>query len=196
VTRIRQIAEQRGEDFNELLIQYTNLINAIVDSRPAGMRICMHLCRGNQGNGIASGGYEPIADFLYGRMDVDAYFLEYDTERAGDFTPLRFMPKNKQVVLGMISTKLRSLSASTSLSGGWRRRANLSIWIGYVSVHNAARPLDFLSRGFRSTIRSASSLIWWKLRTGSGVDLSECSSKEDGLGCGVLAVPNRRLGAR
>src|SRR5262245_42106425 len=107
--QIRRISEQRGEDFDELLRQYTDLINTIVDSRPEGMRICMHLCRGNSGAGIASGGYEPIADFLFGRMHVDAYFLEYDTDRAGDFTPLRFMPKNKQVVLGMISTKLKEL---------------------------------------------------------------------------------------
>jgi 5-methyltetrahydropteroyltriglutamate--homocysteine methyltransferase len=107
--QIRQIAELRGEDFNELLAEYTDLINTIVDNRPAGMRICMHLCRGNSGHGIARGGYEPIADFLFGRMHVDAYFLEYDTDRAGDFSPLRFMPKNKQVVLGMISTKLKEL---------------------------------------------------------------------------------------
>jgi 5-methyltetrahydropteroyltriglutamate--homocysteine methyltransferase len=114
--KVRQISEQRGEDFNELLTQYTDLINAIVDSRPAGMRICMHLCRGNSGAGIASGGYEPIADFLFGRMHVDAYFLEYDTDRAGDFTPLRFMPKNKQVVLGMISTKLKELEPIDELN--------------------------------------------------------------------------------
>jgi 5-methyltetrahydropteroyltriglutamate--homocysteine methyltransferase len=107
--QVRQIAEKRAEDFNELLAQYTDLINAIVDSRPNGMTICMHLCRGNSGHGIARGGYEPIADFLFSRMHVDAYFLEYDTDRAGDFTPLRYMPKNKLVVLGMISTKLKEL---------------------------------------------------------------------------------------
>jgi methionine synthase II (cobalamin-independent) len=107
--QVREIAEQRGENFNELLEQYTNLINTIVDSRPASMRICMHLCRGNSGHGIARGGYEPIADFLFSRMHVDAYFLEYDTDRAGDFSPLRFMPRSKQVVLGMISTKLKEL---------------------------------------------------------------------------------------
>jgi len=116
--KVRQISEQRGENFDELLTQYTDLINTIVDGRPAGMRICMHLCRGNSGAGIASGGYEPIADFLFGRMHVDAYFLEYDTERAGDFTPLRFMPKNKQVVLGMISTKLKKLESIDELK--WR----------------------------------------------------------------------------
>ena len=113
--RIRQIIKERGEKFDELLTQYTDFINEIVDNRPTGMRICMHLCRGNQGKGIASGGYEPIADFLFDRMHVDAYFLEYDTERAGDFTPLRFMPKSKQVVLGMVSTKLKELESIDGL---------------------------------------------------------------------------------
>jgi 5-methyltetrahydropteroyltriglutamate--homocysteine methyltransferase len=124
--RIRQIAKDRGEDFDELLAQYADFINAIVDNRPSGMRICMHLCRGNQGKGIASGGYEPIADFLFGRMHVDAYFLEYDTERAGNFTPLRFMPKNKQVVLGMVSTKLKELESIDELK---RRVAEASQFV-------------------------------------------------------------------
>jgi 5-methyltetrahydropteroyltriglutamate--homocysteine methyltransferase len=106
---IQDIVKGRGENFDELLAQYTEMINAIVRSRPAGMTICMHLCRGNSGHGIASGGYDPIAETLFEKMEVDGYFLEYDTQRAGDFTPLRFVPRNKTVVLGMISTKLKEL---------------------------------------------------------------------------------------
>jgi 5-methyltetrahydropteroyltriglutamate--homocysteine methyltransferase len=64
------------------------------------------MCRGNIGHGMASGGYEPIAERMFGRLAVDGYFLEYDTPRAGDFTPLRFLPKGKKAVLGLVTTKL------------------------------------------------------------------------------------------
>ena len=101
---------KRGEDPVALTGRYARLINDAIKDRPAGMTVGIHLCRGNfKGAWMAEGGYEPVADALFNGTNVDAYFLEYDTPRAGDFTPLRFVPKNKTVVLGLISTKTPQL---------------------------------------------------------------------------------------
>jgi 5-methyltetrahydropteroyltriglutamate--homocysteine methyltransferase len=76
----------------------------------------MHLCRGNfQSTFVASGGYEPVADILFNRIGVDGYFLEYDSERAGGFEPLRFVPKGKSVVLGIVTTKTGRLESKDLL---------------------------------------------------------------------------------
>jgi 5-methyltetrahydropteroyltriglutamate--homocysteine methyltransferase len=99
----------RGEDPEQLIDDYIAAINAAVRTHPAGMTICLHLCRGNAGHGQASGGYDPVAERLLEQTNVDGFFLEYDTERAGDFRPLRHLPKDKVAVLGIISTKLREL---------------------------------------------------------------------------------------
>jgi len=108
--KMREGARQRGDDPNELPRRYAKLINAAIAGRPAGMRICVHLCRGNfKSAWAAQGGYEPVAEVLFNELDVDAYFLEYDDERSGDFAPLRFVPDNKTVVLGLISSKVADL---------------------------------------------------------------------------------------
>ena len=76
------------------------------------MAVAIHLCRGNlKGAWMAEGGYEPIADALFNRLNVGTYCLEYDTERAGDFSPLRFVPKGKRVILGLVSTKTPQLES-------------------------------------------------------------------------------------
>ena len=97
----------RGEDPDELTRTYAKLINSAIAKKPAHMTVGMHLCRGNlKGAWMAEGGYDPIADVLFNQVNVDGYFLEYDTDRAGDFEPLRFVPKgNKMVVLGLITSK-------------------------------------------------------------------------------------------
>jgi 5-methyltetrahydropteroyltriglutamate--homocysteine methyltransferase len=100
---------ERGEDPDSLVDDYIAAINDCVRDRPAGMTICVHLCRGNQGHGQASGGYEPVAERLLQKTDVDGFLLEYDTERAGDFAPLRYLPKSRTAALGIISTKLPEL---------------------------------------------------------------------------------------
>jgi 5-methyltetrahydropteroyltriglutamate--homocysteine methyltransferase len=101
---------RRGEDPVQLTERYARLINDAIKGRSAEMTVGIHLCRGNfKGAWMAEGGYEPVADSLFNSTNVDAYFLEYDTPRAGDFTPLRFVPKNKIVVLGIISTKTAQL---------------------------------------------------------------------------------------
>jgi 5-methyltetrahydropteroyltriglutamate--homocysteine methyltransferase len=107
--RIQEIVRARGEDPQELITDYCAAINAAIAEKPSDFAVCVHLCRGNVGHGQASGGYDPVAERLFQELRVNGYFLEYDTERAGSFEVLRAVPKEKRVVLGMISTKLREL---------------------------------------------------------------------------------------
>ena len=103
---LRKEAESFGEDPNALPKTYAKLINACVAKVPDDMTMCMHLCRGNfAGAWIAEGGYEPVAELLFNEVNVTGYFLEFDSERAGGFEPLRFLPKGKVAVLGLITTK-------------------------------------------------------------------------------------------
>ncbi|KAJ6591515.1 hypothetical protein DFH09DRAFT_1137210 [Mycena vulgaris] len=115
--KMREAAAGRGEDLNTLPRQYAQLINAALRDRPAGMTVGIHLCRGNfRSRHFAEGGYEPIAQVLFEQLDVDVYFLEFDTERAGTFEPLRFLPKGeKVVVLGLISSKVPQLESKDAI---------------------------------------------------------------------------------
>jgi 5-methyltetrahydropteroyltriglutamate--homocysteine methyltransferase len=114
--KMREGARQRGDDPNELPRRYAQLINAAIVERPAGMTICVHLCRGNfKSAWVAEGGYEPVAEVLFNDLAVDGYFLEYDDARSGDFAPLRFVPKTKTVVLGLVTTKLDQLESKDAL---------------------------------------------------------------------------------
>jgi 5-methyltetrahydropteroyltriglutamate--homocysteine methyltransferase len=108
--KMREAARARGDDPNELPHRYAKFINRVVAKKPAGMTLAVHLCRGNfMSTWAAAGGYEPVAEALLSEMNVDAYFLEYDDQRSGDFRPLRFLPKGKIVVLGLVTTKLGEL---------------------------------------------------------------------------------------
>jgi 5-methyltetrahydropteroyltriglutamate--homocysteine methyltransferase len=112
----REDVAARGEDADELTSRYTRLINECIATRPRGMTVAIHLCRGNlKGAWMAEGGYEPIAEALFNKLDVGIYCLEYDTERAGDFAPLRFVPKGKRVILGLVSTKTPQLESRDEL---------------------------------------------------------------------------------
>ena len=114
--KMREEARGRGEDPNELPRTYAALINAALKNRPDDLTVGIHLCRGNyRSTWFAEGGYEPVAEVLFNDLNVDAYFLEYDDERSGDFAPLRFVPKNKVVVLGIISSKLPTLETPKEL---------------------------------------------------------------------------------
>lgn len=105
-----------GEDPDELPHTYAKLLNDAIAGQPADMRFCMHLCRGNfAGNWVAEGGYEPVAEILFNEINVNGYFLEYDTDRAGGFEPLRFVPKDKRVVLGLVTTKKKGLESKDEL---------------------------------------------------------------------------------
>jgi 5-methyltetrahydropteroyltriglutamate--homocysteine methyltransferase len=134
----------RGEDAEHMHLRYIELINAAVKDKPAGMTITTHLCRGNfRSSWVASGGYDFVADAMFNELDVDGFFLEYDDERSGGFEPLRFVPKGKMVVLGLVTTKRPGLESKDEL----KRR-----------IDEAARyvPLDQLCLsgqcGFSSTV--------------------------------------------
>jgi 5-methyltetrahydropteroyltriglutamate--homocysteine methyltransferase len=107
----RDHSRERGDDPDALPARYAKMINTAIEGRPSDMVVTMHSCRGNfRSTWIAQGGYEPIAVRMLGELNVDGYFLEYDTERAGGFEPLRFLPKgNKQVVLGLVTSKSGTL---------------------------------------------------------------------------------------
>ena len=112
----RELAKARGNNPDELPRMYARWINACIADKPAGMTICVHLCRGNfKSSWAAEGGYEPVAEVLFNELQVDGYFLEYDDDRSGDFRPLRFVPKGKRVVLGLVTTKLGTLESKDDL---------------------------------------------------------------------------------
>jgi 5-methyltetrahydropteroyltriglutamate--homocysteine methyltransferase len=99
------IAQIGGDAVNQHLV-YIELINAALTKKPEGMTVCTHLCRGNfRSSWVAAGGYDHVADALFGGLNVDGFFLEYDDERSGGFEPLRFVPKGKRVVLGLVTSK-------------------------------------------------------------------------------------------
>jgi 5-methyltetrahydropteroyltriglutamate--homocysteine methyltransferase len=112
----RQMLRDRGDNPDKLPDIYADMINAAISGRPEGMRMTMHLCRGNyKSMWIAQGGYEPVAEVLFHKINIDAYFMEWDSDRAGSFEPLRLVPKNKQVVLGLVTTKSGKLETKDEL---------------------------------------------------------------------------------
>ena len=103
---LRQQVRERGDDPDQLPMIYADMINAAISDIPADMTITMHLCRGNfRSSFVASGGYDPIAELLFNTIKVHGYFMEYDSERAGNFKPLRYVPRDKTVVLGLVTSK-------------------------------------------------------------------------------------------
>jgi methionine synthase II (cobalamin-independent) len=114
--KLRAFVAERGDDPQMLPHVYARMINAAVSDVPADMTKAMHLCRGNfQSSFVASGGYEPVAEILFNEIDIDAYFMEYDSDRAGGFEPLRFVPKGKMVVLGLVTSKSGTLEEKDAL---------------------------------------------------------------------------------
>jgi 5-methyltetrahydropteroyltriglutamate--homocysteine methyltransferase len=111
----RQAAAE-GADPVKLLDTYIGLLKRIGADRPPGLTLGLHLCRGNfRGRWMAAGGYEPVAEKLFNETPVDVFFLEYDSERAGDFQPLRLLPKGKRAVLGLVSSKRAALEEQSGL---------------------------------------------------------------------------------
>jgi 5-methyltetrahydropteroyltriglutamate--homocysteine methyltransferase len=142
--KMRAAARARGDDPNELPHRYAAFINKVVAKKPVGMTLAMHLCRGNfKSTHAASGNYEPVAEALLSEMNLDAYFMEYDDDRSGDFRPLRYLKPGKTVVLGLVTTKFGQMESKDEL----KRR-----------IDEAARyaPLDQLALspqcGFSSTV--------------------------------------------
>ena len=114
---MRQGAVDRGDDPDELPRTYAALINAALADRPTDLTVAVHLCRGNfRSTHFATGGYEPVAEVLFNELAVDAFFLEYDDERSGDFAPLRFVPDDKTIVLGLVTSKFPRLEPADDLA--------------------------------------------------------------------------------
>lgn len=143
----KELVRSRGEDPERLIDQYFDLFNDSLRDRPGNMTVGVHLCKGNYGYGQGSGGYEPVAERLFQKLDADVYFLEYDDQRAGGFEPLRHLPKDRSAILGIISTKLPALEPADDVC---RRideatkyvdldRLGLSPQCGFASNYNMTR---------------------------------------------------------
>jgi methionine synthase II (cobalamin-independent) len=112
----RRLMRDRGDDPERLAEIYGELINRAIADVPADMTVCMHLCRGNfKSTFMGRGGYDAVQEVLFNRVNVSAYFMEYDDERSGGFEPLRLLPKGKQVVLGLVTTKSGQLESKAEL---------------------------------------------------------------------------------
>jgi 5-methyltetrahydropteroyltriglutamate--homocysteine methyltransferase len=141
---LRERASAEGEDPDDLVRRYAKLINDSVRDAPDDMTVCVHMCRGNHAGGwFAEGGYDPVAEVCFKEIDVDGFFLEYDTPRAGSFAPLKHLAKGKIAVLGLVTTKSPKLESKDEL----RRR---------IDEATKYAPLDALALspqcGFASTI--------------------------------------------
>lgn len=142
--KLRDGAKERGDDPDELPHAYASLINEAIKDRPDDLTISVHLCRGNfRSAWVAEGSYEPVAEVLFNELNVDGYFLEYDDERSGDFAPLRFVPENKTVVLGLITSKVGELEARDEL------RARIDEAAKYMPIANMCLSPQC---GFSSTV--------------------------------------------
>lgn len=142
--KMRENVRRIGEDPNRLPLTYAKLINDCIKDRPPSLTMCMHICRGNfRSAWAAEGGYDPVAEILFNEFKLDGFFLEYDSPRAGSFAPLRFVPKDKKIVLGLVTTKTGEMESADEV----KRR-----------IEEAARhvPLEQLALspqcGFSSTV--------------------------------------------
>jgi 5-methyltetrahydropteroyltriglutamate--homocysteine methyltransferase len=114
--RQREHIGRLGEDPERLHLGYVDAMNRVVADRPPGITVAVHLCRGNlRSHWMAEGSYEFVAEALFGGLQVDGFFLEYDDERSGGFEPLRFVPPGKVVVLGLVTTKRGVLESKADL---------------------------------------------------------------------------------
>jgi 5-methyltetrahydropteroyltriglutamate--homocysteine methyltransferase len=114
--KLRDHAKSIGEDPDKLPHRYVRLLNDIVRGRPKDLVVCMHMCRGNHMSAwVADGGYDPIAEAVFGDLAIDGFFLEYDSPRAGSFAPLRYLTGDKVAVLGLVTTKKPELEAKDLL---------------------------------------------------------------------------------
>jgi 5-methyltetrahydropteroyltriglutamate--homocysteine methyltransferase len=148
--RVRAEVRSRGEDPDALTARYVRLVNDVLAACPPGVTKGVHMCRGNlKGAWMAEGGYEPIAERVFGELAVDAVFLELDTPRAGDLHPLRFIPAPTRVVLGLVSTKTPALESADGLKRRIEEatrhvpleRLGLSPQCGFSSVAGSGQPL-------------------------------------------------------
>ena len=195
----REYLRGRGDDPDRLLHVYADLVNAACAGRTPGMTISMHLCRGNfRSTWMAQGGYERVADILFNQMGVDAYFMEYDTDRAGGFEPLRFLPKGKQVVLGVMTSKTGELESKDQLKRRIDEAAKFAPSTSSACRRNAASPAPRRATCWPRTSSGPSSGAAWRSRGKSGVRVAMLISFGGLPGTGKTTVARalaRRLGA-
>ena len=114
--KMREGVKKLGEDPDQLPLLYANLVNECIKDRPANMTVCTHLCRGNfRSSWVAEGGYDPVAEVLFNELQVDGYFFEFDTPRAGNFAPLHYLPNGKKLILGLVTSKSGALEKADDL---------------------------------------------------------------------------------
>ena len=166
---IRAQIRRDGEDPDALPLIYARVLNRLIAERPPSLSVTLHTCRGNfQSMWMASGGYDAVAEAIFGTVDVDGFFLEYDTERAGGFEPLRFVPKGKRVVLGLISTKTSELEAKDSLKRRIDAAAKfvpledlcLSPQCGFASTHHGNRITQDVQRRKLELVVEVATEVW------------------------------------
>jgi 5-methyltetrahydropteroyltriglutamate--homocysteine methyltransferase len=145
--KMREACRKNGDDPEKLPARYADTINRALEGRPAGMTVTMHTCRGNfKSTWVAQGGYESVAEAMFS-ANVDGFFMEFDSERAGSFEPLRYLPKGKKAVLGLVSTKTGSLEHKDELKKKLDQAAKyvplenlcLSPQCGFSSTHHGNR---------------------------------------------------------
>jgi len=143
----QELIRRRGEKPDELIDDYICAINESIKDRPTDMVVGVHMCRGNAGKGVASGGYGPVAHKMFNNLAVDAFFMEFDDERSGDFSPLKEVPRDKVIVLGIVSTKRPELEPADEVQRRVEEAARyvdmdrlcLSPQCGFASIFNHAR---------------------------------------------------------
>jgi 5-methyltetrahydropteroyltriglutamate--homocysteine methyltransferase len=165
--RIRQQTRALGDDPDKLPAIYAKAVNAALRDRPNGMTVAMHTCRGNfQSTWMASGGYEPVAETVFNQAGVDAFFLEYDSERAGGFEP-----RGKKVVLGLVSSKFPALESKEDLKRRIDAAAKyvpledlcLSPQCGFASTHHGNKLSVDDERHKLELVRDVARDIWGDL---------------------------------
>ena len=140
-----EVVRQRGDDPDRLIDLYIDAINDSIRDRPAGMTVCVHMCRGNAGHGMADGGYEPIAERMFNRLEVDGFFLEYDTPRAGDFSPLRYLSQAEKGGAGAHDDQERrgrigGVLEAPNRRGGEVRRSRPALPLAAMRLRQRAEP--------------------------------------------------------
>lgn len=166
---IRKQIGADGEDPASLAVLYTDIINAITKGREPSQAVTMHTCRGNaMSMWMAEGGYDPVADVLFNRADVDGFFLEYDTERAGGFEPLRFVPKGRKIVLGLVSTKTPDIESKDDLKRRIDEAAKyvaledlcISPQCGFASSHHGNKVTEDIERRKLALVVEVANEVW------------------------------------
>ncbi|HYM17343.1 MAG TPA: 5-methyltetrahydropteroyltriglutamate--homocysteine S-methyltransferase [Micropepsaceae bacterium] len=167
--QVRERVRADGLDPDQLTRDYTRIVNAIAAGAPETMTVTVHTCRGNfQSMWMAEGGYERVAGVVFNQPDVDGYFLEYDSDRAGGFEPLKFIPKHKKVVLGLVSSKKPELESKDVLKRRIDEAAKyfpidrlcLSPQCGFASTHHGNRVTEDIERKKLALIVETTTEVW------------------------------------